>query len=1371
MTKSKIEIDRFDGDGDFSLWKRRMYAYLSVSGLKDVLTEKASIPEVKTDGSEEEDPEAKKKRIAMEESRLERCEKAMNMIFLNVGDHVLRKIERCTTAEETWSLLEALYQPKSLPNRVHAQLKLYGFKMQEHRSIDENIDDFLKIVGELSHLSIEVPEEVQAVLLLNALPSKYDQLKETLKYSREVIKVEDVTSSAKSKEKEIKEASGSRSSSEGHFVRGRSETRNWSSSNKGKNGSRSRSKSSEKNKVCWICGKEGHFKKQCYKWLERNKGKFQSQHAPESSMVRDDAQDLVGLIASEVNLSQGKEESEEWVLDTGCSFHMTSRKDIFMNLTEAAGGRVRMANNSITQVEGIGSVRFRNPDGTTFVLHEVRYMPGIARNLISLGTLESKGCEFKGSGGIIKIVLGCTVIMRGERKGNDTLYILQGRAMEFESNSADQSKEDERRLITTKLWHSRLGHVGQKGLEVLAKEGCIDREIITGLDFCEDCIIGKAHRVSFGNAKHVTKEKLDYVHSDLWGSPNVPRSLGNCQYFISFTDDWSRKVWIYFLKTKDEAFEKFVEWKKMVETQSERKVKKLRTDNGLEYCNLRFDKFCKEEGVVRHRTCTYTPQQNGVAERLNRSIMNKVRSMLSESGLEKKFWAEAASTSVYVINRLPSSAIDFKIPEAMWTSALPDLSGLRRFGCVVYVHSDEGKLNPRSKKGIFTGYPDGVKGFRVWLLDEERCVISRNVIFREELMYKDINKTSMPGNSIPLNILSTDETCSFENAGKQVTDAEVQESTVPDTEPDNMESQPALVETDVSTSKGDVSDYQLVRDRVKRQIRQPAKFKDYQVYEGDEEIAGFAYLIIEDAGRSEPRSYQEAMEDPDSDLWTQAADEEMESLRKNGTWVLVDRVKGHKPIGCKWIFKRKAGIAGVEDPRHKGRLVAKGYSQKEGVDFQEIFSPVAKHVSIRFILSMVVHFDMELQQMDVKTAFLHGFLDEDIYMEQPEGYVDKKYPDKVCLLKRSLYGLKQSPRQWNTRFDEFIVKNGYTRSEYDICVYFREFEENEYIYLLLYVDDILIASKSKTQVAGLKQILGSEFEMKDLGEAKKILGMEITRDRAKGTLTISQEGYAMKFLGNYSMDKAKSVSTPFGAHFRLSSATEREIREQGDSMRDVPYQSAVGSIMYSMVGTRPDLAYAVGMVCRFMSNPLKIHWQAVKWILRYIKGSTKMKLSFRKEGPFIIKGYCDADYAADLDKRRSITGMVFTVGGNVVSWRSSLQKTIALSTTEAEWIALGEATREAMWLRGFINELGFEQDLVEIFCDSQSAIALSRNPVHHEKTKHVDVKYNFVRELVSEKIIDVVKIATQYNPADIFTKVLPVGKMREALRFLRVSEN
>lgn len=686
---------------------------------------------------------------------------------------------------------------------------------------------------------------------------------------------------------------------------------------------------------------------------------------------------------------------------------------------------------------------------------------------------------------------------------------------------------------------------------------------------------------------------------------------------------------------------------------------------------------------------------------------------------------------------------------------------------MVYVHTDEGKLNPRSKRGVFTGYPEGVKEFRVWLLDDERCVISRNAIFREDLMYKDINKIESSGTSILVPYDLTNKSSSLDLAGDQEQQVNTQEEVSSSTGGGKAALQTEATET---SSQQDVSSYQLVRDREKRQIRQPSKFKDYQTYEGDEVIAGFAYLIMEDAGRPEPSSHQEALEDPDSELWTGAEQEEMTSLKKNATWILVDRVKGQKTIGCKWVYKRKAGIAGVEDPRFKARLVAKGYAQIEGVDFQEIFSPVAKHVSIRFLLSMVVHFDMELQQMDVKTAFLHGYLDEDIYMEQPEGYEDKDYPEKVCLLKRSLYGLRQSPRQWNTRFDEFIVSQGFVRSEYDICVYYKEYEEDSYVYLLLYVDDILLASKSKVQVAELKKILSSEFEMKDLGDAKKILGMEITRDRERGTLTVSQEDYAWKVLGNFSMEKSKSVSTPLGAHFRLSSATEKELKDQEFHMRDVPYQSAVGSLMYSMVGTRPDLAYAIGMVCRFMSSPIKIHWQAVKWILRYLRGSTKVKLAYTNEGKFVVKGYCDADYGADLDKRRSVTGMVFKVGGNVVSWRSSLQKSIALSTTEAEWIALGEASREAMWLRGFINELGFEQDLVKGFCDSQSAIALSRNPVHREKTKHVDVKYNFVRELVSEKIIDVVKIATQYNPADIYTKVLPVGKMREALTFLRITE-
>nr|AAC62132.1 copia-like retroelement pol polyprotein [Arabidopsis thaliana] len=1136
-------------------------------GLKDALVERAPLPPLKEE--DESDPAKKKQRIEEEKARIDQDEKAMDMIFINVGDKVLRNIENSKTAAEAWATLDKLYLVKSLPNRVYLQLKVYNYRMQDSKTLEENVDEFQKMISDLNNLQIQVPDEVQAILILSALPDSYDMLKETLKYGREGIKLDDVISAAKSKELELRDSSGgSRPVGEGLYVRGKSQAR-------GSDGP----KSTEGKKVCWICGKEGHFKRQCYKWLEKNK----ANGAGETALVKDDAQDLVGLVASEVNMSEGKDDQEEWIMDTGCSFHMTPRKEYLMDFVEAKSGKVRMANNSFSEVKGIGKVKFIKKDGT---------------------------------------------------------------------------------------------------------------------------------------------------------------------------NDWSRKVWVYFLKTKDEAFASFTEWKKMVETQSERKLKHLRTDNGLEFCNHKFDEVCKKEGIVRHRTCTYTPQQNGVAERLNRTIMNKVRSMLSESGLDKKFWAKAASTAVYLINRSPSSSIENKIPEELWTSAVPNFSGLKRFGCVVYVYSQEGKLDPRAKKGVFVGYPNGVKGFRVWMIEEERCSISRNVVFREDVMYKDILNQSTSGMSFDFP-LATNRIPSFECAGNRKEDEISVQGGVSDDDT-KQSSEESPISTGSSGQNSGQRTYQIARDKPKRQTKIPDKLRDYELNEEVlDEIAGYAYMITEDGGNPEPNDYQKALQDSDYKMWLKAVDEEIESLLKNNTWVLVNRDQFQKPIGCKWVFKRKSGIVGVEKPRFKARLVVKGYSQKEGIDYQEIFSPVVKHVSIRLLLSMVTHCDMELQQMDVKTAFLHGYLDETIYIEQPEGYVHKRYPDKVCLLKRSLYGLRQSPRQWNNRFNEFMQKIGYERSKYDSCVYFKELQSGEYIYLLLYVDDILIASRDKRTVCDLKALLNSEFEMKDLGDAKKILGMEIVRDRKAGTMSISQEGYLLKVLGNFGMDQAKPVFTPMGAHFKLKPATDEEVMRQSEVMRAVPYQSAVGSLMYSMIGTRPDLAHSVGLVCRFMSKPLKEHWQAVKWILRYIRGSIDRKLCYKNEGELILEGYCDSDYAADKEGRRSTSGV----------------KVVALSSTEAEYMALTDGAKEAIWLKGHVSELGFVQKTVNIHCDSQSAIALAKNAVYHERTKHIDVKYHFIRDLVNNGEVQVLKIDTEDNPADIFTKVLPVSKFQDALELLRVSQN
>lgn len=344
----------------------------------------------------------------------------------------------------------------------------------------------------------------------------------------------------------------------------------------------------------------------------------------------------------------------------------------------------------------------------------------------------------------------------------------------------------------------------------------------------------------------------------------------------------------------------------------------------------------------------------------------------------------------------------------------------------------------------------------------------------------------------------------------------------------------------------------------------------------------------------EPSNYTEAITCPSSPNWILAMQEEMESLQKNRTWELCELPKGRRALTAKWIYKKKEGIPGVEDARWKARLVVRGCNQREGIDYNEVFSPIIRHTSIRVLLAFVTLFDLELEQLDVKTAFLHGELEEEIYMRQPEGFAVPRKEQLVCKLKKSLYGLKQAPRQWYKHFDIFMIDKGYTRSRYDNCVYFRQYSDGTFIYLLLYVDDMLIASKDKTLIGMLKSQLSKEFEMKDMAAAKKILGMEIHKDRKAGKLYLSQERYLEKVLCKFNMDNCKTVSAPLAAHFKSSAECCPQTEEDIKRMSNVPYSSTVGSLMYAMVCTRPDLSHALSVVRRYMHNPGKDHWEAVK---------------------------------------------------------------------------------------------------------------------------------------------------------------------------------
>lgn len=577
MTSGKIEVEKFDGEGDYVLWKEKFLAHLDLLGLMEGLEEDE---EEETVAVQSQDPASgggsvtpvSKVSEPTDKTLKEKRGKARSTIILSVENHILRKIVKEKTAAGMLRILDNLFMAKSLPNRIYLKQRLYSYKMSESISIEENVNDFFKLISDLENVKVSVPEEDQAIVLLMSLPRQFDQLKETLKYCKTTLALEEITGAIRSKTLELGvNGKALKSNSEALSVqeRGRSEGRTRQSE-KGKHKSRSKSRGAAK--TCWICGKEGHFKKQCFVWKEKNKG-FNTSEKGEASAVKGDEYQVASLMVSEANFLTSDESSEKWILDTGCTFHMTPRKDWFESLSSSDGGSVKMANDSVSVVKGIGSIRIQNDDGTTILLTNVRYVPTMSKNLISLGTLEEGGCWFQSKEGVLKVIKGCRVMMKAVK--TDRLYLLKGKVITGEANAINKDSDE------TKLWHSRLGHIGQKGLEVLTKKGCLQRCKTDGLEFCEDCVYGKAHRVSFGAAKHTTRDKLEYIHSDLWGSPSVTYTLGNCQYFITFTDDFTRKAWFFLMKTKDEDFTKFVEWKKMVELQTGKKVKRLRTDNGL----------------------------------------------------------------------------------------------------------------------------------------------------------------------------------------------------------------------------------------------------------------------------------------------------------------------------------------------------------------------------------------------------------------------------------------------------------------------------------------------------------------------------------------------------------------------------------------------------------------------------------------------------------------------------------------------------------------------------------------------------------------------------------------------------------------------
>ncbi|KAL5826235.1 hypothetical protein ACOSQ4_018032 [Xanthoceras sorbifolium] len=1270
--EGKIKIEKFDG-ADFGFWKMQIEDYLYQKKLYQPLLGK------KPDDMKEEDW-----------NLLDR--QALGVIRLTLSRNVAFNIVKEKTTAGLITALSNMYEKPSASNKVHLMRRLFNLRMAEGASVAQHLNEHNTITTQLSSVEIEFDEEVRALILLSSLPDSWNATVTAVSSSsgNNKLKFDDVRDLVLSEEIRRRE-SGEASSSSALHTESRGRTSERSSYRSRSKSRRGKSRSGKKDFSCYNCGKKGHFMRDC-RAPKKDTG------TQESANVTEEAGDAMILSVNSP--------IESWILDSGASFHATPCREIMGNYVNGNFGKVHLADDETLKIVGKGDIRLKLPNGSTWKLQGVRHIPGLKRNLISIGQLDGEGYCTTFSGCEWKITKGALVVARGKKCG--TLYVTSSlENIVAVANSNGKSN----------LWHQRLGHMSEKGMKTLLSKGKLPDLKAVDVGLCEDCIFGKQKKVSFAKIGKIPKaEKLELVHTDVWG-PSPVSSLSGSLYYVTFIDDSTRKVWVYFLKKKSEVFDTFRKWKAMVENETGLKIKRLRSDNGGEYRDSRFREFCSNSGIKMEKTVPMTPQQNGVAERMNRTLNERARSMRLHAGLPKMLWAEAVNTAAYLINRGPSVPLDGGIPEEIWSGKEVNISHLRVFGCISYVHIDSAersKLDAKSNKCVFVGYGGDEFGYRFWDYENRKIIRSRDVIFNENLMYKD---RSIAESSSSTTEAETKEFAEFEEISR----------------------------SDVQISPETVQE-ELDAPELRRSSRVPKPIQRYS--------PSLHYLLLTDSG--EPECYDEAMQVEDSVKWESAMRDEMDSLMSNQTWELAELPPGKKALHNKWVFRIKEEHNG--NKRYKARMVVKGFQQKEGIDYNEIFSPVVKLTTIRLVLKIVAAENLHLEQLDVKTAFLHGDLEEEIYMRQPEGFKEAGKENLVCRLKKSLYGLKQAPRQWYKKFDSFMSSSGFTRCQADHCCYIKRFD-NSFIILLLYVDDMLVAGSDMQEIMNLKRELSKQFAMKDLGAAKQILGMRIKRDTKSETLLLSQAEYIKKVLSRFNMQDAKPVSTPLGVHFRLSKEQSPKTEEERTHMAKVPYASAIGSLMYAMVCTRPDIAQAVGAVSRYMNNPGKIHWEAVKWILRYLRGTTNKTLCF-KGGDTTLTSYVDADLAGNVDIRKSTTGYVYTLGGTAVSWVSQLQKIVALSTTEAEYVAVTEASKEMVWLQSFLEELGKKQEDNVLYCDSQSAIHLAKNPSFHSRTKHIQLRYHFIRSLLEDGILKLEKISGAQNPADMLTKTVTTDKLK-----------
>lgn len=1251
--------------------------------------------------------------------------KARAKLILTIDPSLYVHIRGEATVRSTWNKLRSLFDDSGFTRKISLLRNLISIRLESSASMTAYVTQLVETAQKLKGTGFEINDEWIGSLLLAGLPEKFSPMIMAIEHSGMSISADAI------KTKLLDMSSDFDVNSDNAFFVKNSQKRNGGSSksfsrNVGSNASngtqhKSAVSGNVKDKIirCYKCKQIGHYKNQC----------------SEEKKTKMNAFSAVFLTS---DFSQN-----DFYIDSGASTHLVSNVNMLTNVSnQPKTKQIIVANQQTVDVLCSGDLQITTVVGNEqfeVSVNNVLCVPNLTTNLLSVSRITANGnrVEFNEQGCFI---YNSDYVCIGEAKLENEVYKLRtARPQQLIAAAATST--------SSLTWHRRLGHINANDLAKM------NNGVVDGVSFqensvrlnkasCTVCCEGKQTRLPFPQSTSRSQEVLELVHTDLCG-PMENESLGGARYFLIFIDDFSRMCFVYFLKSKHQTFKFFKEFQRLVENQQSKKIKALRSDNGGEFCSTEMKMYLKQCGIVHQKTTAYTPEQNGLSERYNRSAVEKARCLLFDAKLEVKFWAEAVNTAVYMKNRSPAAGLGGDTtPYEMWTGRKPNIGHLRIFGSPVMVHIPKQKRRKWDKKStrkLLVGYSENTKGYRLFDPASQNIVIARDVVIMEDVHDNTaailIEEKQQPECVTVTQIVEDSESSRSDDSMQQddvndVTYVPSELSSEDDTfyEPDNV----AVVTQEALE----------VPKRVRR-------FPDYY---------GYSNMCVENVGDN--ISLTDAVTGPEKVQWQSAMEEEIQSFIVNDTWELVDRPKEGTVVKNKWVFKKKYN--GDGQVRYRARLVAKGFTQKKGQDFDETFSPVLRYSTLRLLLALSVKLDLDMNHLDVPTAFLNGFIKENVYMEIPECSSFTNCDNKVLKLKRAIYGLKQSARAWYTRVEECLLNLGYEKLKYEPCL-FMKCHNNVKIYVALFVDDFFIFYNCKSSYEQLKTELVNKFKIKDLGQIKQCLGMRV--NVKKDCITVDQEQFVNHILNRFNMSDCHGTETPMEVNLKL------EKGENNNCDNRYPYQQLIGSLMYLSVLTRPDIAYSVSFLSQYNNSYNDTHWKHLKRLLKYLQKTKSYGLVFKKDS-CNLHGFVDADWASCTLDRRSYTGFCFMMSGCVISYESRKQRTVALSSAESEYMALGEACKEAIYLQNVLYDLLKPCDSAPIclYSDSQSSLKLAANPLFHKRTKHIDVRHHFVRECVSNNKVILEYVSTSDMPADLLTKSLCVNKHYKFLKSMGLSK-